>query len=79
MSFRVGGLGAVGHAANQGTDLADDLGVIQGQRRVRLRMRRLDLQGAVQALANLAGQFVKNFEKYASGANAEILAAAPKV
>jgi phosphoenolpyruvate carboxykinase (ATP) len=28
---------------------------------------------------NLAGQFIKNFEKYASGANAEILAAAPKV
>ena len=28
---------------------------------------------------NLAGQFVKNFEKYASGANEEILAAAPKV
>lgn len=28
---------------------------------------------------NLASQFVKNFEKYASGANEEILAAAPKV
>lgn len=28
---------------------------------------------------NLAEQFIKNFEKYASGANAEILAAAPKV
>jgi phosphoenolpyruvate carboxykinase (ATP) len=28
---------------------------------------------------NLAGQFIKNFEKYASGANAEILAAAPKI
>jgi ATP-dependent phosphoenolpyruvate carboxykinase len=30
-------------------------------------------------LPNLAGQFIKNFEKYASSANAEILAAAPKV
>ncbi len=29
--------------------------------------------------ANLAGQFIKNFEKYASGASAEILAAAPKI
>ena len=28
---------------------------------------------------NLASQFIKNFEKYASGANAEILSAAPKV
>lgn len=28
---------------------------------------------------NLASQFIKNFEKYASGANAEILAAAPKL
>ncbi len=28
---------------------------------------------------NLAGQFIKNFEKYADGANDEILAAAPKV
>ena len=28
---------------------------------------------------NLAQQFIKNFEKYASGANEEILAAAPKV
>lgn len=27
---------------------------------------------------NLAGQFVKNFEKYASGVSEEILAAAPK-
>ena len=37
-------------------------------------------KGAYDAMAkNLAGQFVKNFEKYASGANAEILAAAPKV
>jgi phosphoenolpyruvate carboxykinase (ATP) len=35
---------------------------------------------AYDAMAkNLAAQFVKNFEKYASGANAEILAAAPKV
>ncbi len=28
---------------------------------------------------NLAGQFIKNFEKYASGANEEILNAAPKI
>jgi phosphoenolpyruvate carboxykinase (ATP) len=28
---------------------------------------------------NLAASFVKNFEQYASAANAEILAAAPKV
>ncbi|MDO9156260.1 MAG: phosphoenolpyruvate carboxykinase (ATP), partial [Sediminibacterium sp.] len=28
---------------------------------------------------NLAGQFVKNFEKYAAGVSAEILAAAPIV
>ena len=28
---------------------------------------------------NLAGQFLKNFEQYASAANEEILAAAPKV
>lgn len=28
---------------------------------------------------NLAGQFIKNFEKYASGANEEILASAPKL
>ena len=28
---------------------------------------------------NLTAQFVKNFEKYASGANEEILAAAPKI
>ncbi len=35
---------------------------------------------AYNAMAkNLAAQFVKNFEKYASGASAEILAAAPKV
>lgn len=35
---------------------------------------------AYDAMAkNLAGQFIKNFEKYASGANEEILAAAPKV
>ncbi len=35
---------------------------------------------AYDAMAkNLAAQFIKNFEKYASGANAEILAAAPKV
>lgn len=35
---------------------------------------------AYDAMAkNLAAQFVKNFEKYASGANEEILAAAPKV
>ncbi|HQW83905.1 MAG TPA: phosphoenolpyruvate carboxykinase (ATP) [Ferruginibacter sp.] len=35
---------------------------------------------AYDAMAkNLATQFVKNFEKYASGANEEILAAAPKV
>jgi phosphoenolpyruvate carboxykinase (ATP) len=27
----------------------------------------------------LAGQFIKNFEKYASGVSEEILAAAPKV
>ena len=27
---------------------------------------------------NLAEQFIKNFEKYSSGANEEILAAAPK-
>ncbi len=37
-------------------------------------------KNAYDAMAkNLAGQFIKNFEKYASGANAEILAAAPKV
>jgi len=35
---------------------------------------------AYDAMAmNLAGQFNKNFEKYASGANEEILAAAPKL
>ena len=35
---------------------------------------------AYDAMAkNLAGQFIKNFEKYASGANAEILAAAPRI
>ena len=28
---------------------------------------------------NLAQQFIKNFEKYASGANEEILAAAPRI
>ena len=28
---------------------------------------------------NLGGQFIKNFKKYASGANEEILAAAPKL
>jgi phosphoenolpyruvate carboxykinase (ATP) len=28
---------------------------------------------------NLASQFIKNFEKYASGVSEEILAAAPKV
>jgi phosphoenolpyruvate carboxykinase (ATP) len=28
---------------------------------------------------NLAGQFIKNFEKYASGVNEEILAAAPTI
>ncbi|ULQ58256.1 phosphoenolpyruvate carboxykinase (ATP) [Flavihumibacter rivuli] len=31
-----------------------------------------------EAARNLAGQFIKNFEKYASGVAAEILAAAPK-
>ena len=37
-------------------------------------------KSAYDAKANdLAGQFVKNFEKYASQANAEILSAAPKV
>ncbi len=36
-------------------------------------------EDAYNAMAiNLAGQFIKNFEKYESGANAEILAAAPK-
>jgi phosphoenolpyruvate carboxykinase (ATP) len=28
---------------------------------------------------DLASQFIKNFEKYASGVNEEILAAAPKI
>ncbi|MGV2481482.1 UNVERIFIED_CONTAM: phosphoenolpyruvate carboxykinase (ATP), partial [Salmonella enterica subsp. enterica serovar Weltevreden] len=28
---------------------------------------------------NLAGQFIKNFEQYASAANDEIMSAAPKV
>lgn len=37
-------------------------------------------KAAYDAMAkNLAGQFIKNFEKYASGANDEILAAAPKL
>jgi phosphoenolpyruvate carboxykinase (ATP) len=37
-------------------------------------------KNAYDAMAkNLAQQFVKNFEKYASGANEEILAAAPKI
>ena len=37
-------------------------------------------KAAYDAMAkNLAGQFVHNFEKYASGANEEILAAAPKL
>jgi phosphoenolpyruvate carboxykinase (ATP) len=37
-------------------------------------------KGAYDSMAkNLAEQFIKNFEKYASGANEEILAAAPKV
>ncbi|HMU72542.1 MAG TPA: phosphoenolpyruvate carboxykinase (ATP), partial [Ferruginibacter sp.] len=37
-----------------------------------------DKDGYDAMAKNLAGQFIKNFEKYASGANAEILAAAPK-
>jgi len=37
-------------------------------------------KGAYDAMAkNLAEQFINNFEKYVSGANEEILAAAPKV
>jgi phosphoenolpyruvate carboxykinase (ATP) len=37
-------------------------------------------KNAYDAMAkNLAQQFAKNFEKYASGANEEILTAAPKV
>jgi len=32
-----------------------------------------------QTLNKLAGQFVKNFEQYASGTNQDILNAAPKI
>ncbi len=38
-----------------------------------------DKNGYDAQAKNLAAQFIKNFEKYASGANEEILAAAPKV
>jgi len=38
-----------------------------------------DKTGYDDTAKNLAAQFIKNFEKYASGANEEILAAAPKV
>jgi phosphoenolpyruvate carboxykinase (ATP) len=37
-----------------------------------------DKEAFAQTAQNLAGQFVKNFEQYASAANEEILSAAPK-
>ena len=39
---------------------------------------RADQKAYDEKAANLAAQFVKNFEKYADKANEEILAAAPK-
>ena len=56
MLLRLGRLRAVGHAANQRADLADDLGVVDRQRGVGLGVLGVELQGLVQALAHLAGQ-----------------------
>ncbi|WP_297114110.1 hypothetical protein [Thermomonas sp.] len=49
------GLGAVGQAADHRADLVDDLGVVQGQRGVRLGVLRLALEGGVQRHPDLPG------------------------